>query len=693
MATELILKSGWIRLEKPELDKLRRLMRQQYESEGGMKNFNSHLPNYEELREFIRAKISEIKSKNDIRITILGQTVFDIVPGNTFFKDFFYTKKDVDHAQFQEYNIDVCYLYLFGKSRFEQKRAEKSHYTDAIPSGPVGQNEMKIIISSTMNNMSEAEKLKNFLVEKTSIPVESEIRNSHVYSRGSLNELYQSLDANTYILKLISRDYLQNERCVKELIDYTANNLENYLKHTFHILLSDIHSGDFNIFDSLGRSELIKYWLLRIEKLEENHKLLMTARKNQEFYERLRKELDDIKGIIEGLDRLIDLIRENEYSVNYEILINRITDLDSLVRLLPKQERIHPIDDKLETTYKRIKIPSNNDPKRPEFPPEPFYIPQFPASGTYKIQIPGFTNVWLKDESTNPTGTHKDRMAWEVVIKYKSLIEALKYKSQDKLPQMSIISSGSAAIAIQHLFNLFRIPTSLKVLCDYRLNPKIKESVRKVGCELYECNLSEKLLSSDEIKELTNNQNGIDITYREVLDPTHDNYYDWLSYEIIMEKPEYCFIPFGTGDLFINVLNIVKVEHFYSFVSKHDPRFFGDIASLKKCNFMGAASDNPNTRLDKLYSSFHPSLSSYTRYIQELKEEYSCVGNLTDIYYVSEEFVGQAIELGNRLGIRFEPSGVAGLALLLQIKESVPRHSKILIVNTGRTKDINELET
>lgn len=60
-----------------------------------------------------------------------------------------------------------------------------------------------------------------------------------------------------------------------------------------------------------------------------------------------------------------------------------------------------------------IKVGSENDPNHPEFPPSD---PKFPATPTYQIKIPGFSNVWLKDESKNPTGTHKARMAWKIVV-------------------------------------------------------------------------------------------------------------------------------------------------------------------------------------------------------------------------------------------------------------------------------------
>jgi len=691
MDTEIILKSGWIKIEQKELAKIKDSIRQKYEDDGGTKKFNSHLPNYEELRKLIRARISDLKANHGFRITIQGQEFYDIVPGNTFFRDLYYTKKDAETNQFQEYNIDICYLYVYGKTRFEVLK-ENRYQHEKIKIAEIAENKgIRIILSSTLNNMTEQEKIKTHLLDNLVIPVESETRNSTAYSKGKLEDLYNSLDDNTYVFTLLSRDYLQNENCVKDLLEFVKNNPDKYFNHTLHILLKDIYEGDFNIYDSLGRSELLKYWKLRIERLEENHKLLIGDKKEKSFYQKLRKELDELKEIIEELHNLLDLIRETPHAVLYEIFLNKISTRDEIEQILPKIKNRTSIDSRLETIYKRIKIPSTNNPNKPEFPPQPFYKPKFPATKTYKIEVPGFDNVYMKDESTNPTGTHKDRMAWEVVIKYRSLIEGLKYKIKDSLPQMCIISSGSAAIAIQHLFNLYSIPTKLKVLVDIHLSDNIKKDIVDIGCDLYEYDLSEKLLSSDDIKKLTDNQNGIDITYREVLDPAHDNYYDWMSYEILMEKPEYCFIPFGTGDLFINVLNIVKSEYFNSYVSKHDPRFFNSMEFLKNCHFLGASTNHPDSKMEKLFSNFLPTKDSFKKYIREMIDEYGCVGERTDFYYVDEKFVEQAIIIAGQQNISFEPSGLGGLALLLQMQDSIPKDKKILIVNTGKTKIMNEI--
>jgi len=318
-------------------------------------------------------------------------------------------------------------------------------------------------------------------------------------------------------------------------------------------------------------------------------------------------------------------------------------------------------------------VPSHNDPGKPEFPPKPFFTPKFPASPTHRLTVPGYSNVWLKDESTNPTGTHKARMAWEVLIKAK------RYQ----IKEISIISSGSAAVAIQHFFNLFGATTVLKVLVDQRMNSQLKKYLTNLGCKVYETDLAKKPLNSKEIKDLTENTTGIDITYREILDRYNDNYYDWLSYEILNENPEYCFIPFGTGDLFINVLIIAERE-FNNRIYKHDPRFRGEISTINKCNFIGATTHSEGTRLDKLFSYYLPSLHDYQDYINSLIAN-NRIGTSSAILDVEEEFLEEALHLATQQNIKCEPSGIAGLALFLQNKSDIPPDAKILLVNTGCT--------
>jgi hypothetical protein len=332
-----------------------------------------------------------------------------------------------------------------------------------------------------------------------------------------------------------------------------------------------------------------------------------------------------------------------------------------------------------EKVLDSIIIPSENDPNKPEFPPSK---PKFPATPTYQIKIPGFSNVWLKDESVNPTGTHKDRMAWEIVVTYRDMLLAKKIgQFSGELPSMSIISFGSAANAIQNVLNKYSLP-NLNVLFDSKfIESGVLEYLKKIGCEMYETDLSKRVLDWKEILTLTHNPNGFDITSAEALDPT-TRFYDWLSYEIINSSPDFVFIPFGTGNLYENVLNINKKE---VSTKTHDPRFKGDARVLQKCNFLGATTNNPNSKAMKLYSPHLPFVHYDEQWIRLYRYAGFC-GPESNVYLLKEEFLDEALGLAKSQNINCEPSGIAGLALFLQLRDKLPKDKKMLIVNTGKTK-------
>ncbi|MBI3413643.1 MAG: PLP-dependent lyase/thiolase [Candidatus Aenigmarchaeota archaeon] len=331
-----------------------------------------------------------------------------------------------------------------------------------------------------------------------------------------------------------------------------------------------------------------------------------------------------------------------------------------------------------ERILNSIKIGSENDPKKPEFPPD---NPKFPATPTYKIKVPGFSDVWLKDESVNPTGTHKDRMAWEIVVTYRDLLLAKKSgQIKGGLPPMSIISSGSAALAIQTQMRKFGLP-DLKVLTDVNTDHVIIGALKGIGCEIYLTDLSRKPFNQKEILDMTHNPNGFDITSSEALDPT-TRFYDWMSYEIINNSPDYVFVPFGTGNLYENILNINKRE-----VSAkiHDPRFGGDVEKLKACNFIGATTNNPKSKAIMLYSPHLPFVHYDEQWIRSYKYQGFC-GNESNVHLVREEFLDEAFGIAESQDVTCSHSGIAGLALILQTKDRLPKNKKMLIVNTGKAK-------
>jgi len=325
-----------------------------------------------------------------------------------------------------------------------------------------------------------------------------------------------------------------------------------------------------------------------------------------------------------------------------------------------------------------IHVPSENDPKKPEFPPD---NPKYPSTPTFEIQVPGMENVWVKDESVNPTGTHKDRMAWEMVVTYKNLLLAKEAGVTDHLPQMSIISSGSAAVAVQKMFRKYNLP-NLKVLVHFKLDSDVRRYFEKLGCEVYETDLNKRVLLTEDILKLTDNQGGIDITSDEALGP-FDVFYDWMSYDILNQNSDWVFVPYGTGHLYENIVNIAQREA-SSFVF-HDKRLKGESKKIGKCHFMGATTNNPNSIADKLYSPHLPFVHLDPHWINLAKRK-GHIGAKSRVGIVREEYLQEAVKIVEMNDLIAEPSGIAGLAMLLQMKNEIPQEDKKLVINTGKVK-------
>ena len=329
-----------------------------------------------------------------------------------------------------------------------------------------------------------------------------------------------------------------------------------------------------------------------------------------------------------------------------------------------------------EKILNSIIIPSENDPNKPEFPPD---NPKFPATPTYQIKIPDFSNVWLKDESVNPTGTHKDRMAWEMVVTYKQFLLAKKGGAIKKLPKLSILSSGSAALAIQNQLKKYNLP-NLNVLMDISTKKEKIAYLRKIGCKIFLIKLGNKILNWEDILNFTKNKDGFDVTSNEAYDLTV-RFYDWMSYEIINSDADYIFVPFGTGQLYENILNIIKKELNYK---SKDPRFKGNYEILKKTSVLGATTINPKSKAEKLYAPFLP-FANYSKQWIKYYRFTGITGKMSSVYNLKEEFLEKAMDIARKQSINCEPSGISGLALLLQMKNKIPKNSKILIVNIGKT--------
>ena len=101
---------------------------------------------------------------------------------------------------------------------------------------------------------------------------------------------------------------------------------------------------------------------------------------------------------------------------------------------------------------------------------------------------------------------------------------------------------------------------------------------------------------------------------------------------------------------------------------------------------MAATTSNPNSKAEKLYSPHLPFVHFNEQWMRLYNKHAGFCGSESDVYSLEGRFLDKGIELAAKLKINAEPSGIAGLALLLQLQAQIPKDGKILIVNTGKTK-------
>lgn len=526
----------------------------------------------------------------------------------------------------------------------------------------------------------------------------------------------ESVRDHDAVVHLISLSFLRSFNCMRELLEFMKDDMErnHYRTRTVPVIINS--STEINLFDTQGQLSVVDFWWDERRNLEDQ----IGARKDLgAALDELRGDLTIMRDIGEKVMRFMRTVTESIYVATYEdqAASNFVDIVDRLqaigggpesangrrkstrrrTPLFNKSDPDHPesrspllagaTDDQppeiqhLIALHESITVASDDDPQRPEFPP---FSPRFPATPDYRLRIqPLGRDITVKDESHNFTGSHKDRMAWEIVVYYKTLIEEVldPNSKASNLPPASIISNGSAAIAIQVMLRCYGLP-ALKVLVDHRTHADTIAKLRHVGCEVYKENLSKKLLDSEDVLRLTKNENGFDVTARKLVDPNRRTYYDWLAYEILNCGAKHIFIPVGTGDLFVNVLTVLREE---LVDNTNDRRLLRGVKTIEGLELYGATSKDRKTKMDKLFAVHRPTLKEAEQVVEEMHDTDLC-GPRSGIYYISEDFVSNALDIARANKINADESGLAGLSLLLQLhNEGVefPEDEKILVVNTG----------
>lgn len=551
----------------------------------------------------------------------------------------------------------------------------------------------KIFISYNHHNSKEVDVIVNYI--KKTFKVNILIDSDKINHLDNLNLFMQNIRDADRVITFLSDEYFRSENCMYEVTELIKSDTlrQPFLEKVIPIIYSK-SSDTFKLPEWETQNIYIEHWLEELIKTEEHLKQYVN-KKEQSGYGNafdpiLKRDMNRIKKITsinESLDQFFTGIcsqlyfnhgklLENNFSLFYDVLVETFETLNNEHR-----PQINFSKNTLKEIIERIQPNSYSDPNNPEFP---YDNPSYPATKTLKISYKG-KDILIKDESSNPTGTHKDRMAWEVMIYYKRKLLSLLNSENDilKIPNLSIISSGSSALAIQNLLNKFQLPP-LKVLIKDGFSSDVYSKLKNAGCIIFKKDLTVKQLTTKDVLLLTENENGIDVSFRDAIDPAHLEYYDWLSYEILNQNPSVLIVPFGSGELFTNILNINRKE---CLLLKGDNRFTGDVEKLKNCKFYGVTTLNPNSKYFKLCSYFF-NCDVFNNEQMSMYKRLNVCHEDSKVVSISDDYFEEALEMCKSFNLETEASSLAGFAYYIEMQHKFKNEEKIIIVNTGKTKEI-----
>jgi len=338
-----------------------------------------------------------------------------------------------------------------------------------------------------------------------------------------------------------------------------------------------------------------------------------------------------------------------------------------------------------------LPIAGPDDPNHPEWNATPVYELDLTPFGYNAV-------VYVKDESdkrSNQTGTLKDRRSWELgPIWYRAYADnlwrarlngSLRRTSMPRLDDLTAGNAGTAEAVINEIYNL----PPPKLLLDIRTPEERLEKLKKLRADIYLADLSTNIFTGNresytpkQIRILTNNKNGHDITSSRIVDP-HKQYYDWHGHEAFNENPDEIYVPFGSGELFDNYITWQR-ETALNGERKKDVRLRVNPEDVARMSILAAEPRRVMTsKADKLTGQ--KPFRYYSENDLQGMRAFSFTGKDTGIYSVPEEKIKLAYEIMSR-HFNCEVSAAAGLALYLQRYETgkIDPAKKALIINTGK---------
>ncbi len=334
-----------------------------------------------------------------------------------------------------------------------------------------------------------------------------------------------------------------------------------------------------------------------------------------------------------------------------------------------------------------IKIPSRADADNWEWKETPANLVKSYSAGDFLI----------KDESQNPTGTIKARMAWEYVKWYavwaKATLDSLARgetaggAENAKIPRLSIITAGNAGAALAHYFEKYGLPRP-HLLVSNKIGKAQLDLLKGMHCNIYMADLDLRMLKPKDILEFTNNaESGIDATSATIL-RRNEVYYDWFSYEVFNSAVENgarkIYLPGGSfetlGNLVFHLTNI-SARHWKG--EKQDVRLKVDAKEALQLQLVAVTTNG--RYISKLGAKFI--FAVYDGNDFHAAALAGLPGGSIRIASIPNDW----LEWGHRIvsgeaKINAEPAACAGMALVAyeRNREILAPDEKVFVISTGK---------
>lgn len=329
---------------------------------------------------------------------------------------------------------------------------------------------------------------------------------------------------------------------------------------------------------------------------------------------------------------------------------------------------------------------AENDPTSPEWRATPVR--------ELDLSSEGFGRVLLKDESdaaSNPTRTIKDRKAWEFATLYRDFAQSLYVDlrrghrtigsiQRMPVPRLSLITAGNEGRAIAACFEKYGLPAPKLVASEHAARAMAEAGIY---ADVYGTDLDRRTLTAGDIRSLSDNAFGIDITSLVAIDP-HATYYDWHVHEVFNLQPDEVYLPYGIGHLRDNYLTWQRRSALSAMRGRLDPRLKADPVQLSHMRVLAAEPDSIDSIADKLVCRYKP-FAFLKENDERFGRAFNHTGDASGKFTISDERVRQAFSILRAKGIDTEPSAAAGLALYMDRFEAglVRDDAKVVVVNTG----------